>query len=99
MSTHSICWHGEKKNISTFQLKRCLIWSYDKVLCCKFLTLFMLINYDAIPTSNFQPIRLLDLHCCYKFSYLMANRADPDQLASANDLDLHCLQRQDPGSA
>ena len=33
-------------------------------------------------TSNFQPIRLLDLDCCYKFTYLMANSADPDQLAS-----------------
>ena len=25
----------------------------------------------------------------------MANSADPDQLASPTDLDLHCLQRQD----
>ena len=32
--------------------------------------------------SNFQPIRLLDPNCCYKFTYLMANSADPDQLAS-----------------
>ena len=32
-----------------------------------------------------------------KFSYLMANSADPDQLAfqKPTDLDLHCLQRQD----
>ena len=44
------------------------------------------------PTSNFQPIRLLDLDYCYKFTYLMANSADPDQLPT--DLDLHCLQRQ-----
>ena len=36
-----------------------------------------------MPTSNFQPIRLLDLVCCYKFTYLMANSADPDQLASS----------------
>ena len=40
----------------------------------------------------------------YKFTYLMTNSADPDQLASLlkkpTDLDLHCLQRQDyPGSA
>ena len=34
------------------------------------------------PTSNFQPVRLLDPNCCYKFTYLMANGADPDQLAS-----------------
>ena len=49
-----------------------------------------------MPTSNFQPIRLLDLDCCYKFIYLMANSVDPDQLAfqKPTDLDLHCLQRQ-----
>ena len=32
--------------------------------------------------SNFQLIRFLDPDCCYKFPYLMANSADPDQLAS-----------------
>ena len=42
-----------------------------------------------MPISNFQPIRLLDPGCWYKFIYLMANSADP------TDLDLHCLQRQD----
>ena len=36
-----------------------------------------------MPTSNFQPIRLLDLDYCYNFTYLMANSADPDQLASS----------------
>ena len=48
--------------------------------------------------SNFQPIRLLDPDCCYKFTYLIANSADPDQLVSLQkptDLDRHCLQRQD----
>ena len=35
-----------------------------------------------MPTSNFQQIRLLDLDCCFKFTNLMANSADPDQLAS-----------------
>ena len=50
-----------------------------------------------MPTSNFQPIRLLDPDCCYKFAYLMANSSDPDQLA---DLELHCLQNSVyPGSA
>ena len=29
-----------------------------------------------MPTSNFQPIRLLNPHCCYRFTYLMANSAD-----------------------
>ena len=38
---------------------------------------------DAMPTSNFQPIRLLDPDGCYKFIYLMANSADPDQLVSS----------------
>ena len=50
------------------------------------LTLFML-NKDATPISNFQPVRLLDPDCEYKFTYLMANSA-------GTDLDLHCLQRQ-----
>ena len=36
-----------------------------------------------MPISNFQPIRLLDLDSSYKFWYLMANGADPDQLASS----------------
>ena len=40
-------------------------------------------NLDAMHTSNFQPIRLLDPDCWYKFTYLMANSADPDQLASS----------------
>ena len=46
-----------------------------------------------MPTTDFQPIRLLDPDCSYN---LMANNADPDQLASSEptDLDLHCLQRQ-----
>ena len=48
-------------------------------------SLFCWINQDAMPTSNFQPIRLLDPDCCYKFKNLMANNAapDPDQLASS----------------
>ena len=36
-----------------------------------------------MPTSNFQPIRLLDPDCCYSSAYLIANSADPDQLASS----------------
>ena len=35
-----------------------------------------------MPNSNFQPIRLLDPDCWHKFTYLMTNSADPDQLAS-----------------
>ena len=38
---------------------------------------------DATPTSNFQPIRLLDPGWCHKFTYLMANSEDPDQTASS----------------
>ena len=45
-----------------------------------------------MPTSNFQPIRLLDPDCSYKYTYLMTNSADPDQ--KPTDLDLHCLLRQ-----
>ena len=44
-----------------------------------------------MPTSHFQPIRLLDPDCSYKFTQLMANSVNPDQLASSE----HCLQRQD----
>ena len=40
-------------------------------------------NALATPTLNFQPIRLLDPDYCYKFTYLMANSADPDQLAAS----------------
>ena len=45
------------------------------------------------PTSNFQPVRLLDPHCCYKFIYLMVNSVDL-ALQKPADLELHCLQRQ-----
>ena len=38
---------------------------------------------DATPISNFQPIRLLDPDYWHKFTYLMANSVDPDQLASS----------------
>ena len=43
------------------------------------LTLVML----NTPISNFQQIRLLDPDCCHKFTYLMTNSADTDQLASS----------------
>ena len=36
------------------------------------LTLVLLNKLSASPTSNFQPIKLLDPDCCYKFTYLMA---------------------------
>ena len=42
-----------------------------------------------MPISNFQPIRLLDPGCWYKFSYLLTNNADPNQLASSTDLSLN----------
>ena len=35
-----------------------------------------------MPPSNFQPIRLLNSDCWYKFTYWMTNSADPDQLPS-----------------
>ena len=49
----------------------------------KFYDKYVSLNDDATPISNFQPIRLFDLDCRYKFTYLMANSADPDQLASS----------------
>ena len=36
-----------------------------------------------MPISIFQPIRLLDLYCSYKFKYFLTNSVDPDQLASS----------------
>ena len=50
------------------------------------LTLVML-NKDATPTSNFQPIRLLDPGCWYKLTYFVTNSVGPDQLASGVDPD------------
>ena len=50
--------------------------------CGNQLTLVLLNKLRCQATSNFQPIRLLELYCCYKFTNLMANSADPDQLAS-----------------
>ena len=44
---------------------------------------FSINTCPAEPFSNFQPIRLLDPDCWYKFTYWMANSADPDQLASS----------------
>ena len=41
-----------------------------------------------MPTSNFQPIRLLDPGYWYKFTYLMPSCVDE------TDLDLHCLSIQ-----
>ena len=59
------------------------------------LTLVLLNKLRCHAYFNFLPIRLLNPNCCYKFTYLMTNSADPDQLASKpTDLDLHCLQRQ-----
>ena len=43
---------------------------------------------DATPTSNFQPIRLLDLDCCYKFTYLPTSNFQPIRL-----LDLDCCYK------
>ena len=69
-----------------------------------------MLNKDARPTSNyFQPIRLLDPGCWYKFKYLTASTSDDTNsntwqqtvqiqiswlLQKPTDLDLHCLQRK-----
>ena len=84
----------------------CLIFTFycikiHSVLKKQYLPLPCWINQEAPPTSNFQPIRLLDPGCWYKFTNKMTNSADPDQLASSEAnwsrstlLDVHCLQRQ-----
>ena len=58
-----------------------LFWSVYSFISGK-LTLVMLNKLRCYPTSNFQPIRLLDLCCWYKLTFLITNSADPDQLAS-----------------
>ena len=45
-------------------------------------TLVML-NKDATPISNCQPVRLPKTDCGYKFHILMKNCADPNHLASS----------------
>ena len=55
-----------------------------------------------MPTSNFQPVKLLHPGCWYKFTYLMTNSADPDQLASSEAIwsgHTVCKGRIYPGSA
>ena len=47
------------------------------------LTLVMLNKLRFLAHFYFSVIRLLDPECCYKFTYLMAKTADPDQLASS----------------
>ena len=52
---------------------------------------------DAMPTSNFQPIRLLTPDCWYKFNYIEWQTVQIQiiwLLQKPTDLDLHCLQRQ-----
>ena len=56
-----------------------MIWCFMSLLT------LVLLNKDATPTSNFQPIRLINPDCCYKLTYLMANSADRDQLASEEE--------------
>ena len=64
------------------------------------LTLVLLNKLRRHPTSNFQPIRLLELESCYKFTYLMANSADPDQFRSQQIwICTVCKARVYPGSA
>ena len=65
-------------------------------ICLDSLTLMSCwINEDATLTSNFQPVRVLDPGCRYKFTYLITNCADPISwhLQKPTDLNLH-LQKQ-----
>ena len=91
------CRPGSDNNVAT-----CSIWS--GLHCLPLIQQQLTHQQGIVPTSNFQPIRLLDPDCWYKFTYWMANSADPDQLAllqKPTHLYLHCLQRQGiyPGSA
>ena len=53
-----------------------------------------------MPTSNFQPVRLFDPGFLCKFTYFMANCADPDQFKSQLIwIYTVCKERTCPGSA
>ena len=59
------------------------------------LILVMLNKLRATPTSNFQPIRLLNWSSLLIQIHIMTNSADPDRLLQKpTDLSLHCLQRK-----
>ena len=62
-------------------------------VCCPATAFFFFFNpcHDATPTSNFQPIRLLDPGCWYKNIEWQCRSRSVQKPA---DLDLHCLQRQ-----
>ena len=78
-----VLWKNEKKKKKMWSV--CLDF-FPRYLVQQFffiLTLVLLNKLRCQATSNFQPVRLLDPDCCYKFAYLMANSADPDQLASS----------------
>ena len=71
---------------------RCLsqVWSVDMGTATRpniyrqiMLTLGMQNKLRCCTFSNWQPIRLLDLGCWYKFRYWMTSSEDPDQLASS----------------
>ena len=42
------------------------------------LSTLVMLNKDATPTSNFQPIRLFNPDCWYKVTYWMTNCSDPE---------------------
>ena len=54
-----------------------------KMVPDKLLTLVLLNKLRCHTHFWCSAFRLLDLDCLYKFSYWMANSADPDQLASS----------------
>ena len=70
------CWSSTITQVWCHQMLKWFSWILYSPLCCW-------INWDATPTSNFQPIRLLDPCFWQTFTYLMTNSADPDQLASS----------------
>ena len=82
------------------------VTNMNYLLLCKFslsctfkkgsLTLVRLNKLTSMPTSNFQPIRLLEQVCWYKFTYLMTTVQIQFSwlLKKPADLDLHCLQSQ-----
>ena len=74
---------NKKKKTNKTKQKKTKTFRMSSLSILLYVLTLVLLNKDATPTSNFQPIRLLDPDCCYKFTKLMTNSADPDQSASS----------------
>ena len=95
-----VCWFLRLIMVNHYQaMQLCRIsWTYTGQICHR--VLFCLEEAHLNPCYAEQinmPCPFLIVsnpNCWYKFTYWMANSADPDLLQKPTDLDLYCLQRQ-----